>query len=72
MLAAAKEMAFEKAAMIRDQVMRLRRRKEEAQRTGASTKARRSDVDSNSGGRRQRPEGKAGMPGVRSGRRRKG
>jgi excinuclease ABC subunit B len=72
MLAAAKDLAFEKAAMIRDQVMRLRRRKEEAQRTGAPTKARRSDVDSTTGGRRQRPEGKAGMPGVRSGRRRKG
>src|SRR6185369_2068974 len=72
MLAAAKDLAFEKAAMIRDQVMRLRRRKEEAQRTGAPTKARRSDVDSTGSGRRQRPEGKAGMPGVRSGRRRKG
>jgi excinuclease ABC subunit B len=78
MLAAAKDLAFEKAAMIRDQVMRLRRRKEEAQRTGAPTKARRSDVD-NSGDRasrgsggRQRSEGKAGMPGVRSTRRRKG
>ena len=72
MLEAAKDLAFEKAAMIRDQVMRLRRRKDEAQRTGAPTKARRSDVDSGGGGRRPRSEGKAGMPGVRSTRRRKG
>jgi excinuclease ABC subunit B len=77
MLEAAKDLAFEKAAMIRDQVMRLRRRKEEAARTGAPTKARRSDVESSGGrggraGGRQRSEGKAGMPGVRSTRRRKG
>jgi excinuclease ABC subunit B len=72
MLQAAQDLAFEKAAMIRDQVMRLRRRKEEAQRTGASTKARRSDVESSGGGRsRARSEGKAGMPGVRSTRRRR-
>jgi excinuclease ABC subunit B len=77
MLEAAKELSFEKAAMIRDQVMKLRRRKEEAARTGGSTKARRSDVESSGGrgggrGGRQRSEGKAGMPGIRSTRRRKG
>jgi excinuclease ABC subunit B len=74
MLAAAKDLAFEKAAMIRDQVMKLRRRKEEAVKTGGSTKARRSDVESSGrGGRgRARSEGQAGMPGVRATRRRKG
>ncbi len=73
MLEAAKELSFEKAAMIRDQVMKLRRRKEEAARTGGSTKARRSDIESSGGrGGRQRSEGKAGMPGVRATRRRKG
>jgi excinuclease ABC subunit B len=72
MLAAANDMAFERAAMIRDQVLKLRRKREEISKHGGSTMVRRSDVE-NSGHRgKKRPEAKAGMPGARAGKRRKG
>ncbi len=72
MLAAAEGMAFERAAMIRDQVMRLRRRREEAHKSGGSTKVRRSEVEDAGQRGKRRPDVKAGMPGSRAGKKRKG
>jgi excinuclease ABC subunit B len=72
MLAAAEEMQFERAAMIRDQVLKLRRRREESHKTGGSTKVRRSEVESSGQRGKRRPDAKAGMPGSRAGKKRKG
>ncbi|HYE62224.1 MAG TPA: excinuclease ABC subunit UvrB [Phycisphaerales bacterium] len=72
MLAAANDMAFERAAMIRDQVLKLRRKREEIAKHGGSTKIRRSEVENASHRGKKRPEAKAGMPGSRAGKRRKG
>jgi excinuclease ABC subunit B len=72
MLAAAEEMQFERAAMIRDQVLKLRRRREEAHKSGGSTKVRRSEVEGSGQRGKRRPDVKAGMPGSRAGKKRKG
>ena len=72
MLAAAEEMQFERAAMIRDQVLKLRRRREEAHKSGGSTKVRRSEVEGSGHRGKRRPDAKAGMPGSRAGKKRKG
>jgi hypothetical protein len=65
-------MAFERAAMIRDQVMKLRRRREEINKSGGSTKVRRSEVEGSGSRGKRKPDAKAGMPGSRSGKKRKG
>ncbi len=71
MMTAAQSMEFEKAAMLRDQIVKLKKRGEDSAKTGASTKLRRSEVDS--GGKKGRKaKGKPGMPGTRVGKRRKG
>ncbi|MBS0197101.1 MAG: DEAD/DEAH box helicase family protein [Planctomycetes bacterium] len=70
MLAAAQSMEFEKAAVLRDQITKLRQRKAAATERGAPTKARRSDLEG--GSTKRKREGKAGMPGTRMGKRRKG
>jgi excinuclease ABC subunit B len=72
MIAAANDMAFERAAMIRDQVLKLRRKREEITKHGGSTKVRRSDVESTNQRGKRKPDLKAGMPGSRAGKKRKG
>jgi excinuclease ABC subunit B len=72
MLAAAERMEFERAAMIRDQVFKLRRRREEAHKTGGSTRIRRSEIDGSGSRGKRRSDVKAGMPGTRAGKKRKG
>lgn len=71
MLTAAQSMEFEKAAMLRDQIIKLKKRHQDAERTGASTLLRRSEVDGAAKGNRK-AKGKPGMPGTRVGKRRKG
>jgi len=75
MMQAAESLAFEQAAMLRDQVMKLKKRREESVRTGGPTKVRRSDVESTgSGGNRRsraRSDAAPGTPGVRSGKKRR-
>jgi len=73
MLEAAQQMEFEKAAMLRDQIVKLRQKKDHAAKTGATTKARRSELEGGGKPKRGRKvDGKPGMPGSRSGKRRKG
>jgi excinuclease ABC subunit B len=71
MLAAAQGMEFERAAVLRDQITKLKQRKGDAARTGAATKVRRSEMDGK-GKPSRRAKGKPGMPGTRTGKRRKG
>jgi excinuclease ABC subunit B len=68
MLKAAQELQFEKAAGLRDQVQRLKKRQDEAAKTGGSTKLRRSEVDSGSArrGRGKEAKGPPGAPGQRA------
>ncbi|MGH7132545.1 MAG: excinuclease ABC subunit UvrB [Phycisphaerales bacterium] len=66
MLEAAAAMEFEKAAKLRDQARGLRAGKGPPS-LGTRTKLRRSELDGEGGdGRGQKPERKAGMPGVRA------
>jgi excinuclease ABC subunit B len=71
MLAAAETMEFEKAAVLRDQLVKLKKRRDDLEKAGLPAKARRSDLDA--GPKRGREgRGPAGMPGTRSGKRRRG
>jgi excinuclease ABC subunit B len=70
MLGAAEKLEFEKAAGLRDQLMKLRKRKEDLDKAGLPGKARRSELEGKAGRRGDR--GPAGMPGTRSGKRRRG
>jgi len=72
MLAAAASMEFERAAGLRDQIVKLKQRRADATRTGGSTKARRSEVDTAAGRGSRQPGGKAGVPGTRTGKKRRG
>lgn len=73
MVAAAQAMEFERAAVLRDQISKLKQRKQDAARTGAATTMRRSDVGATGkSGRGAKAKGKPGMPGTRTGKRRKG
>ncbi|MCE7975196.1 MAG: excinuclease ABC subunit UvrB [Leptolyngbya sp. PLA1] len=66
MLTAAKDLEFERAASLRDQLGRLRKRREDLAKAGLPEKARRSDAE---GTARRSEKGPAGMPGARPGRR---
>ncbi|MFZ2874544.1 MAG: excinuclease ABC subunit UvrB [Phycisphaerales bacterium] len=66
MLTAAKDLEFEKAASLRDQLGRLKKRREDLAKAGLPEKARRSDAV---GEARRGEKGPAGMPGTRAGRR---
>jgi excinuclease ABC subunit B len=73
MMEAAEKLDFEKAAALRDQAVKLKKRAADAAASGASTKMRRSEVESSgkSGGRRGRggAKGAPGAPGTRAGKR---
>ncbi|MCC6677184.1 MAG: excinuclease ABC subunit UvrB [Phycisphaerales bacterium] len=73
MMEAAEALEFEKAAILRDQVNKLKKLKDEAARTGGNTKVRRSAIEpgQSRGGRKGKP-GAPGTPGVRSGKRGRG
>lgn len=66
MLTAARDLEFEKAASLRDQLGRLRKRREDLAKAGLPEKARRSDAEGES---QRGDKGPAGMPGTRAGRR---
>jgi len=66
MLTAARDLEFEKAASLRDQLGRLKKRREDLAKAGLPEKARRSDAEGES---RRGDKGPAGMPGTRPGRR---
>jgi excinuclease ABC subunit B len=73
MLAAAQDLDFEKAAMLRDQLTKMKSAHADAERTGKSTKARRSAMESlgaGGGSRGGRGEKKStpGTPGTRPGK----
>ncbi|MDX2132745.1 MAG: excinuclease ABC subunit UvrB [Planctomycetota bacterium] len=70
MVKAAQSLEFEKAASIRDQMMRLRKRAGELERSGLPTRARKSDYEE---GERAgpSPRGTPGQPGTRKGRRKR-
>jgi len=67
MLTAAKDLEFERAASLRDQLGRLKKRREDLAKAGLPEKARRSDAEDAARGRGEK--GPAGMPGTRAGRR---
>ncbi len=69
MLGAASRLEFESAAMLRDQVEKLKKRRDEAKAAGAPTAVRRSSVDEGRGARRAGPSAPPGSPGVRTGKR---
>jgi excinuclease ABC subunit B len=69
MLAAARDMKFEEAAILRDQLMRLKKRHDESVRSGGPTKVRRSEIDGARSRKRDEREKKAGTPGSRPARR---
>ena len=80
MIEAAQSLEFEKAAALRDQVQKLKRRRDEALSKGESVRVRRSDVDGGKPGRKGRDPnagsrveggGSAGMPGTKPGSRAK-
>jgi hypothetical protein len=70
MRSAASALHFEKAAILRDQIGKLKKLREDAIATGGSTKIRRSEVQDAAEGR-FKPKGRAGMPGVRANKRSK-
>ena len=70
MRSAASALHFEKAAILRDQIGKLKKLREDAVATGGSTKIRRSEVQDAAEGR-FKPKGRAGMPGVRANKRSK-
>jgi excinuclease ABC subunit B len=72
MMHAAESMEFEKAAILRDQITKLKQRKNNAPDSGESIKVRRSELETSKSGGRRKAQGKPGMPGTRSGKRRKG
>ena len=65
MLEAAQKFEFEKAAGLRDQAVKLRKRLADAAASGGDTKMRRSEIEP-AGRRGAKPKGPAGMPGVRT------
>ncbi len=65
MLAAARDMKFEEAAILRDQLIRLKKRHEESVKSGGPTKVRRSEVEGARSRKRDEGEKKAGTPGSR-------
>jgi excinuclease ABC subunit B len=67
MLAAAQSMEFEKAAVLRDQITKLRQRQAAARTSGGSTTVRRSELGVEGKPGRQR-SAKPGTPGSRSGK----
>jgi excinuclease ABC subunit B len=69
MLEAAEAMEFEKAAALRDSVVKLRNRK--AKSDGTPSRVKRSEIEGNAGKSRV-AKGKPGAQGTRSGKRRKG
>ena len=66
MLEAAEQLQFEKAAALRDQVMKLKKRRGDHPPDNEPLKVRRSELEE--GNDRKRPGKKAGMPGVRADR----
>ncbi len=69
MFEAAEATEFEKAAALRDQVVKLKARRAQAATSGGSTKARRSEVEGTGKSKLRKGSGKPGMPGTRSGKR---
>ena len=71
MLEAAQAMEFEKAAALRDGIVKLKNRRAQAAATGGSTRAKRSDIEGAKAGAKGRgPKGRPGAPGTRGGKRR--
>jgi len=69
MLAAAERMEFEQAALLRDQLSKLKRRKAELAASGGESKVRASEFAGSSAKRgREKPKGTPGAPGTRSGK----
>jgi excinuclease ABC subunit B len=71
MLEAAQAMEFEKAAALRDGIVKLKNRRAQAAAIGGSTRAKRSDIEGAKAGAKGRgPKGRPGAPGTRGGKRR--
>ncbi len=69
MLAAAERMEFEQAALLRDQLVKLKRRRAEMAAAGGESKVRASEFVSTGGKKgREKPKGVPGAPGTRSGK----
>jgi excinuclease ABC subunit B len=71
MLGAARALEFEKAAMLRDEVQKLSRRREDLQKAGLPARARRSELEDSGRRRGREPEQPPGTPGARRGRKRR-